>query len=151
MMQLMTMREGGRRGGKTRKQGNVILDLRKLMGLVAGGTLTIAGATALPMLAPFAILAIWQQLTESLEIEVSEMDASVLWSMHLHSDDDGRIDGGEPLLALANAERAQYQRRPISRSELDDCLRNLAKLRCIERDGNAQTRWRLIERLSLQY
>lgn len=148
----VTIRPGGRRGGRTIKPGNILLDLGKLVTFVASSGLTIVGAVTVPV--PWALLlaaiVIWRNLWTNLKLELSEREAATIWTMWQNRDDDNCVSDAE-LLDMVNSELGKYGRGPISREELDDCLERLDRIRCIERSKSDPCKWWLKEKVRVEY
>ena len=149
-MELITIRHGGRDRGSSVKPGNVTLNLRKLIVGIASGSLTISGALVTPwMLIPGALV-VWDSLYSSLEVEIGENEASVIWAMWLNVDaavSIAKVDVTE----ITNEERNRYGLPPLSASEIEYALANLAALGCIVDSENEGDRHILVEKVRVDY
>ena len=146
--ELITMSAGGRRGARSRKLGNLALNLGKLVGTLASGTVAVAGiTTAAPWLAFLGALVLWDSIWSKMNLEIQEREASVLWAMWATRDDKNRVPQAG-LLESVNAERARHGRAPLSQAELDDALATLSRMHTIE---DAHPQWWLREWVQVKF
>lgn len=149
-LRMVTLSEGGRGGGTTTKPGNVVLNLRKLVVAIASGTLTITGAMAAPWALIVGALVTWDRLWSCLQLDISEVQACVLWSLWEARDDRDTVASADVVDAV-NQERTAFGRQPLSTQEVDDALDDLAKMGCIERFAGDSERWWLREWIRIKY
>lgn len=150
VLEMITIRSGGRGGGRSVKLGNIFLNLQKLMTTLAASGLTVVGTVTVPWTAPLAAIVIWNMVWSNLKVELSEREAAILWTMWVNRDDD-RCVGHVDLLDKVNSELQAYGRSSISRQELDDALETLKKMRCIEWSESDPSKWRLRESIRVSY
>jgi hypothetical protein len=143
------MDSGGMGGGVSVKPGNVRLNMRQLVKCIASGVITIVGVVQLPWTAVFGALVIWDDLYAGTRIELSESDASVMWTLWLNRDEDHTV-AERGLLQKVNEERHKYGATELTQRELDDSLQRLSTLRSIER-ANDESRWWLREWVRVRY
>ena len=150
VVRMVRMNEGGRDGGDSLKPGNILLNMRQLVTAIAGGVLTVIGVVQMPWTAVFGALVLWDTLYAAAKSELSERDASVLWTLWLLRDSKETVaDAG--LLDAVNAERAKYGRNPITEQELLDALRRLVSIGSIKRSTQDKSRWWLREWVRVKY
>jgi hypothetical protein len=77
---------GGRGGGRSLKPGNVRLNMLKLMHALAGGVISVAAAVKAPWLVPFVAVRTWNDLWTSLNVNITEREAAILWTMWKYKD-----------------------------------------------------------------
>jgi hypothetical protein len=144
----ITIREGGLGGGSSTKPGNIWLNWRKLLVAGSESILTFIGAVAVPWLIPLAGLVVWNKIWSMLTIEISERHAVVIWTMWLNKDSENCIEH-RLILNLVNQELLKYNRPQMNQQELDEVLKDLEKMECIEKtEGN---KWWLREWVKVVY
>jgi len=79
VMEYITVNSLGRRGGKSRKLGNFVLNWRELFNDLPDLVLTAAGVAAEPKLIFFAALSIWNKIWCHSSIELTPEHATVLY------------------------------------------------------------------------
>ena len=146
--QLITMKPGGEQA-KSRKLRNVTLDLGRFLRLISENVLTTVSAVKVPWIAPFAALVIWRRVRDLSEVVLSEVEASLLWTLWL--------EGGEvkwvPQLKLEKALRLQlvkYDRKPIKNPRFVEALTSLSGLGCIRGSHQDPPAWRLAEPMTVE-
>ncbi len=150
MTRSMSMRHGGVEGARSRKPGNVVVDAGSLIFASAGGVLTALSLSAGSVLAyPLGFVVIWGALSGCADVVLDEVTASVIWSMHQQADE--KVIGHEGLLECVNQERLLHHLRPIDPQRLRSAVRELERIRCIKLLEGEPRRWRLIERLKVDY
>lgn len=142
ILELITMNGRGR--ARSVKPGNVLLNFRKLLTSLAASGLAVVGAVAVPWTAPLAAIIIWDSVWSNLKVELSEREAAIIWTMWLNRDDDNRVSDAE-LLDMVNSELRKNGRSSISHQELDDSLKTLKRMQCIERSESDPSKWWLRE------
>ena len=148
--ELIVMDPGGRGGGSTRKPGNVILNLGKLVRAIASGTLAITGAMEAKWTLMVAALFTWNELWSSLSIEIGEDVACVAWALWISRDDSNTVAKAEVSQAVT-CERQRFGRQPLSAKEVEYALRDLVRMRCIKQSVNDPERWWLREWVNIKY
>jgi hypothetical protein len=146
----ITVHQGGWGGGRSMKPGNIRLNMRQLITALANGTLAAVGAFQVPWTAVLGALVVWDGLYSAASVDLSERDASVMWTLWI-SCDDNRTVSSQGLLQLVNAERDRCGRVLLSDMELQDALERLKKMRSIERWSKDPSRWWLREWVSVQW
>jgi len=143
-MYWLRMHLGGRGGGYSVKPGNITLNMQKLVTALAGGVLTAAGIAAAPWSAVFGALVIWDSLYSAARVDLSEEDASVMWTLWRRRDAEHTVphDG---LLASVNEERARHGRHALSEQQLADAVAKLRRIDAIEQSSQDPSRWWLRE------
>lgn len=144
----ITIGEGGLGGGRSIKPGNIWLNWKKLLVDGIESILTIVGAVATPWLVPLAGLVVWNKICSALTIEITERHAAVVWAMWMNRDKENCVKD-EVILDLVNKELSKYNRSEMSRRELDKILKELEKMKCIERTD--ENKWWLRERVKITY
>jgi len=149
-VQMVRLSEGGRGRATTTKPGNVVLNLRKLVVAIASGTLTIAGAMAVPWTLVVGALVTWDSLYSSLQLEISEIQGCVLWSLWKERDDGLTVAKAEVFDAVSR-ERTAFGMQPLTPQEVEYALADLARMRCIKQSVNDRERWWLREWVTIRY
>ena len=139
VIEMITLHSGGRRGGNTRKPGNIILNWRRLVQDSADLVLTGAGVAATPWLIPLAALSIFNKLWSHSGIEVSREQAACLFAMWHHRDENNRIE-----IDRAHAESDAlfdvFTWPSLERAGFEAVLQDLVQMRCVELP-DAKTIW----------
>jgi len=147
-MEILTLKQGGVGGGSSTKPGNIWLNWRKLLVDGSESILTFIGAVAVPWLIPFAGLVVWNKIWSMLTIEITERHSVVIWTMWLNRDSENCIED-QLILDLVNKELSKYNRPQMNQQELDMLLKDLEKMKCIEKtEGN---KWWLREWVKVVY
>lgn len=149
-LKLITIRPGGHRGGSSTKPGNVTLNMRKLVIAIASGILTIVGAFAAPWTLVLGALVTWDSLWSCLQLNLSEIEASVLWTLWKNRGEDDTVAKVQVLDAV-NRERGHFGKRSLSEREVEDSLEDLQRMGCIEEPANDNSRWWLREWVIIEY
>lgn len=142
----ISIKMGGAGGGKSRKVGNVWLDIRKLVAAFAKTTLSAASIAANPWTAPLAGLIIWDELVSRTTVEVEERDATVVWTLWINRDANALV-AKHALLAMVNEERSLYGRAVLTAEELTTSLELLKKVGCIQEFDGDPLFWWVCERV----
>ena len=145
---LITM-EHWSRGARSSKPGNIWLNWRKLLIDGAESILTITGAAIVPWLIPLAGLIVWNKVWSLLNIEIDERHAVVIWVMWRNRDKENCIKERE-ILDAVNDELKKYNRPEMSPKELEDILKDLEKMECIEKIQD-ENKWWLREWVKVAY
>ena len=133
--------------GSSIKLRNAWFDLGKLFEVSARGVFTLAGVASLPWLAPFALLLLYRQLRDRVDIELRAQDALALLGLWR-----SRAEGGDRAVAataylLCIDISLGSKLPPLSQGEFKYSLEKLCSLGCIEPAGEGV--WRLVERVHL--
>ena len=81
IVEFISLPSGGRGGGRSVKPGNLLLNMRKLFTAIASGVITTASVIGAPWTAPFAALVLWDRVWSGLNIDITEREAVLLWTM----------------------------------------------------------------------
>jgi len=146
----VTLMPGGLGGGMSTKAGNIQLNLGKLMVALSKSTFTTIAVQKTPWLLPLGALIIWTELWATAKIDVSENDASVIFSMWIYKDSEHTIEDSK-VLSVVNKERAKYGQTLLSSSEISRSLKALESIGTIERSKEAPSKWWLREWVSIKY
>lgn len=136
---LITMNHWSR-GARSSKPGNILLNWRKLLIDGAESILTITGAVSVPWLIPLAGLIVWNKVWSLLNIKIDERHAVVIWVMWHNRDEENCIEE-EKILGLVNEELENYNRPKIPQKELEDILKDLEEMQCIEKIQDKNKWW----------
>jgi hypothetical protein len=120
-LEYITADHGGSRGGQTRKPGNIFLNWRKLLSEFGDVVLTVAGATSVPKLIPFAALSIWNKLWSNSAISLAPEQATALLAMWHRRDGNNRIERTTAYQEI-NMRFAAHDLQPLSMARLRDPL-----------------------------
>jgi len=149
-LECITMRHGGYGGGRSSKSGNLLLNMRKLFTAIASGVMTTVGVIAAPWTAPFAALLLWDRVKSSLNIDITEREAVLLWTMWKNRDLNNYVSE-QDLLDLVNSELNSNGRPAISKQQMGDSLETLSNMSCVERTTSIASKWWLCERVNATY
>ena len=131
MMALVVANQGGRRGGRTRKPGNIWLNWRKLIRESPDLVLTGAGSIAEPWLGVLAALSTFNKMWAHASIELRKEQAACLVAMWPRCDERCRI----PRAAAYSSCKelfSVYQWPEPSDDQLGELISELEVLRCVE-------------------
>lgn len=142
---LVTLDPSGRGGGKSTKLGNIRLNVGKLMEGVANGTFAVVSSYQVPWLAPFAFILLWKSLRKSVQVDLTENDAAVIYAMWVYRDRDNNEISEVNLLGNVNCHLTKYDRLPISQKDLQFSISNLAKIGSIQQSSKNPGNWWLCE------
>lgn len=148
--EMLTVRPGGGRSGRSVKPGNVLLNLRKVVAAVANGVLTAVGVAAAPWTAVLGALVVWDSVYSCVEAELDDFAASVVWTLWRHADDAHTVSKAG-LLELVNSERSAHNSNLLTPQQLRQALRDLERMRCIRTSDSDTTRWVLRESVRVDY
>lgn len=140
----VNIKDGGIDGGHSLKASNALLKPLKLATTAGKAVTGAVGVAAHPWLAPFAALILWDELHSRLKVDLQEREANVAWTLWVHRDPKGYVPKAR-LLALVNAERADYGRGPLSEKELESTVNILRKMRVIGCLAHRPDDWIILE------
>lgn len=143
------IREGFTGGAKSTKFGNIKLNLNKLCILSCESIFPLVAATHTPWLIPFAALVICNKLWSLQNIQITERDAIVIWTMWNNRDPKNCCIETEKVLDLINLELSNGARPQMTKQEFEVAIRNLEKMRCIEE--SKENKWHLLEEVKITY
>lgn len=147
---LITMHSGGRHGATSTKPGNVTLNMRKLVVAIASGTLTITGAIATPWALLLGALVAWDSLYSCLQLEIGEVQASVLWALWENRDENNTVAKND-VQDFVNRERTTFGQQSLNAKEIEYALEDLKRMGCIKESRSDAGRWLLCERVWVSY
>ena len=132
VIEMITMQPFGSGGGRSRKPGNIYLNWRKLMDLAPDVTIAgVGGATSPRWLLPFIGLYVWNKLWCSSEEQLSETEATIMYTIWKHRNSEDRI-AEEEGYERTNATRKEGNLPALTRKEFDVALNRLLEMECIE-------------------
>ncbi|EIX5114563.1 hypothetical protein ABG174_004787, partial [Salmonella enterica subsp. enterica serovar Derby] len=135
VMEYITVNSSGRRGGKSRKLGNFVLNWRKLFNDLPDLVLTAAGVAAEPKLVFFAALSIWNKIWCHSSIELTPEHATVLYALWQGRDEYNKIKRDDAF-AKSGIQFNFYGMQELVDISFDDIIDDLIKMRCIEVNDN---------------
>ena len=147
---LILTQPGGRGGGRSAKLGNIFININKLITAIASGVITISGAIATPWTLPFAAIVLWDSLYSGSNLELSEREAVVIWTLWKHRDPKCCIPNNG-LLELVNTELSGYERQQMPQLELADILEKLQHIKSIKKSKQDPSKWWLCEWVRIGY
>lgn len=147
VIHFMTLNNLGTGGGRSTKPGNIKLNIGKLCKAIAQGTLTITGATQIPMTLPIAVLFVWNSLWKTAQVEISETEAVVLYVMWMHKDAQRDVET-TGLTERCNQHLEKYGRPKISDQDVKRALSTLESISTIEKSPRNTDAWWLREWVS---
>ncbi|MCU8818496.1 MULTISPECIES: hypothetical protein [Klebsiella pneumoniae complex] len=134
-MEYITVNSSGRRGGKSRKLGNFVLNWRRLFNDLPDLVLTAAGVAAEPKLVFFEALSIWNKIWCHSTIELTPEHATVLYALWQGRDESNKIKRDDAL-AKSGIKFNFYGMQELEAMSFDDIINDLIKMRCIEVNDN---------------
>lgn len=135
VVEYITVNSSGRRGGKSRKLGNFVLNWRGLFNDLPDLVLTAAGVAAEPKLVFFAVLSIWNKIWCHSTIELTPEHATVLYALWQRRDESNKIKRDDAL-AKSGIKFNFYGMQELVAMSFDDIINDLIKMRCIEVNDN---------------
>ena len=151
IMELIVLHPSGRGGGRSRKLGNVKLNINKLVEALANGSFAIVGSLQAPILVPMAFIVLWSSLRKVTDITLTENDAAVLWAMWVYRDREKNIIPVNGLLDIVNNHLSKYDKTTITQKDLDFALNNLVKIKSIKKSKSTIGNWWLCEYINAKY
>jgi hypothetical protein len=151
LMEFIMLKPSGRGGGRSRKPGNIKLNISKVIDGVANGAFVITGAIQVPILIPMAFIILWRSMINTTEVELSENDAGIIWAMWVNRDRGKNTISNIRLLQIVNIHFKKYSRTPITQKDLDSSLDNLIKIRSIKKSKASVDNWWLCEYIRISY
>jgi hypothetical protein len=145
---VITVQDDFTGGVKSTKLGNIKLDLKKLCILSSESIFQIVAATHMPWLIPFAAIVICNKFWSLQNIQITERDSAVIWTMWKNRDPEDCIKA-KIILDLVNTELLNCARPPMSQKELEMRIKNLEKIKFIEKVE--ENTLRLIEEVKVTY
>jgi len=149
--EFMTMAPSGRGGGRSTKPDNIVLNIRKLVEAVASGTFAAVSAYQVPWLGIFGFILLWNSLWRAAEVDLSENDAAVIWTMWVHRDRKNNKISENGLLSKVNDHLSKYDRVSITQKDMEFSIKNLEKIKSIKRSKRNSKNWCLCEWISPTY
>jgi hypothetical protein len=95
-------------------------------------------------------LVTWDALYSSLQVEISEVQGCVLWSLWKERDDRYTAAKAD-VFDSVRRERTAFGMQPLTPQEVDYALDDLVRMRCIKQSVNDVGRWWLREWVTIQY
>jgi hypothetical protein len=150
VMHYITVQWYGRLGGESFKLGNIKLNAWKIFGLGCSTAGALHNISAIkPWWALCGFIALCYALRKEVTVKLTEREAITIYEMwNLQNDRQVRQD---ELFVQINKTLKQYERHPISESELDDSLRILEKLRCIKKINDDPRIWIVREQVKNEF
>lgn len=140
---------GGVGGARSDKLSNVRVDLPTILG-TSGAALSVA-ASVDPVSLVAGMLSVLAGLASSVRVSIDEREATVLWAMWVHRDENSSVPLAD-VLRHTNEERQQVQLPSLTEGEVEAALRTLEALRCIaRRDTGTGPAVVVRERVVVQY
>lgn len=131
MIEFIVMKSDGRKGGVSRKPGNITLNWRMLFGALPGIALTGVGVTSNSWILIFGALVIWKDLYATAKVELDPEHAiamNVMWNNH---DGKKRISEDEAR-SLTNEALDKFDLNQVSKSTFAGIIDDLSNSGCIE-------------------
>lgn len=145
VLHLVTLTASGRGGGKSTKPGNIRLNMGGLMESVANCVFAVVSSYQIPWLAPFAFIMLWKSLWRGAEINLTENDAAVIYSMWVYRDRNNNEIQKNSLLTYVNNHLQKYGRLLITQKDLEYSIANLTAIGCIKQSRTNPGNWWLCE------
>ena len=130
-IRMITMDSMGRDGARSRKPGNIILNLRKLLQIVPDITITAAGVTGPTWLLPFIALHIWNKLWTGSKVDLDQKHAVTICALWKNRNNENKISE-EAGFEKANLIFQQLKLPVLSKSEYTQIINDFLYLNCIE-------------------
>lgn len=132
VFELMTIHSSGRRGGSSRKPGNLLLNWSKLMDLVPDITVAGAGALSSPVwVLPFIGLYVWNKMWRSSEEPLSDLEATIVLALWKSRDSENCINeeiGYRKFIELRNI----LNLPTVSEEDYSAAINRLVEMDCME-------------------
>lgn len=141
----LTLNPSGQGGGKSTKAGNIRLNIRELVEAVATGAFATVSSYQVPWLAPFAFILLWQSFLRAAEVELTENDAAIIYSMWVYRVRKNNEISKEGLLEKVNTHLKKYSRNQINQTDLNYSLSKLVSIGSIQQSKHNLGCWRLCE------
>jgi len=148
---LLGMVFSGRRGVKSTKPGNIVLNIHKLVEAIASGAFVAVSAYQVPWLGLFGLILLWNYLSSSAQVDLSENDAAVIWTMWVHRDRENNEISENELLGKVNDHLAKYDRASITQKDMEFSIKRLEEIKSIKRSRKNPKYWWLCERIAPTY
>ena len=145
------MSPSGRGGGKSTKAGNIVLNIRKFVEAIANGAFTIVGIYEVPWLGILGFILLWNSLWSAAQIDLSENDAAVIWTMWVHRDKKNNEISDDVLLNKVNDHLVKYGRASITQKDIELSIKHLEEIKSIKRSTNNPKNWWLCEWIAPAY
>lgn len=149
-IELIKMHSGGKHGATSTKPGNVTLNMRNLVVAIPSGILTITGAMATPWALLLGALVTWDSLWSCLQLEIGEVQASVLWALWKYRYENNTV-AKNYVQGLVNRELAELGQQSLTEKEVEYALKDLRRMGCIKESSNDAGRWWLCESVRVFY
>jgi len=139
----------GRGKGKTTKIKNISLNLSKLYDSAAVGVFAGVSTSEYPWLFPFGIILLWNSLLRASEIELSEKEGVILYTMWFNRNKNNEVLVSG-LKDLVNKTLLKFDQPALKLKNYDFAIKNLLKLGCIKLIKN-ETQFSLIEFVEINW
>lgn len=147
-IELITVLASGRRGGHSRKPGNIVLNWRKLMDIVPDITIAAAGSLSCQAwLIPFVGLYLWNKLLRGAEEPLSDAEATTILALWQCKDPHYRISEEQGFAKTAEV-RSALALPLLDRAEYTMAVNRLLAIRCIDMKAGVI---QLQERVTIEY
>lgn len=143
---------GGGGGGKSTKASNIKLNMGEFMEAVAKGVLTSTSCSVVPwpITAPVTALVIGRDLYRTAQLDITEDQAWVLYTIWRCKDCNGDVNEDE-LLDQCNYMFEDYKKPLLSQGQLRASLTELERIKTIERSPRDKRSWWLRESVTVLY
>ena len=142
---------GGAGGGTSRKLGNIRLDIARLMEAAASGVFTVISSNSAPWTIPFAGVLLWNSLSRSIKIDLTENEVAVLWTLWQLSAGKRVVDESETeILTAVNLHLKKYDRGKMKKGDLVHSISKLNKIGSIKRTRDGKN-WFVCEWIRVKY
>jgi hypothetical protein len=143
------MRPNGLGGGTSRKPGNIIIDMRKLMNEVFDGSISAGGVYLSKYLLILTVLNVFRKVYKLREVHLEERQAILLALLWKYKKVEPNTIRPNNLLTNVNSWFNQLNRGGVSDIELWMLMDDLSNLKCIRLNKNGTVS--LTEKLILKH
>ena len=131
-VELITLRSAGRRGGRSRKPGNIFLNWRNLIELIPDVTLAAATGLAGPQwLVLISALYIWNHLWSKSAVELDQAHAVTILALWRNRNGFNKVSEEEGFVCT-NEVLTSMGLPPLQRADYTEIIETLANLQCVE-------------------
>ncbi|MBD7965957.1 hypothetical protein [Fictibacillus norfolkensis] len=135
-------------GGANYRLGNIQFNLKKLFDSISNSALAIGGAVGLPILIPFAVVHVINNLFNPLKVNLTIIEGEIVYTMHLYQKQN-KIQLDEiTLFNQVNIQLKQREQNTISEYDFKLSLDKLQKLRIVKVENNI---YKLRDTVSFMY
>ena len=131
VIEMMTVHSMGARGGRSRKPGNLLINMRALASEFGDAGLAAATGAVDHRLIPLAALSIWNKLWAHAKVDLTAEQASLVYAMWLQRE-DGNLVSRNDAYEMCKIVYANNGLPKPSFAAFENAINCLIEIRCIE-------------------